>query len=226
MLNSCNVMLNANIFLGNSFQMPLSVKIILMSIKSKVAELLKKHNLSAKALGIKLEEEEVKLLEAPLADGSMIYTDAAAWEAGVPVYTKDADGNNVPAAAGDYTLADGKIVVVGEGGTLSEIKEVESEDMSTEELLGAIDNLATQKATLEAEIATMKTELEALRGKNTETETKLSVALAKVKSLEKAPAAPSVKEVELGKKKKETTNDEPKPGTREWYMQFTQPSSN
>ena len=87
-------------------------------IKKRVNEVLAKFNVNLKA-------EEVKFLEASLDDGTMIYTDAEVWEAGVNVYVMDADGNKVPVPVGEYILADGQIVVIAEDGILGELRAAE-----------------------------------------------------------------------------------------------------
>ena len=87
-------------------------------IKKRVNEVLAKFNVNLKA-------EEVKFLEASLDDGTMIYTDAEVWEAGVNVYVLDADGNKVPVPVGEYILADGQIVVIAEDGILGELRAAE-----------------------------------------------------------------------------------------------------
>jgi hypothetical protein len=87
-------------------------------IKKRVNEVLSRFNVNLKA-------EEVKFLEASLDDGTMIYTDAEVWEAGVNVYVLDADGNKVPVPVGEYILADGQIVVIAEDGILGELRAAE-----------------------------------------------------------------------------------------------------
>lgn len=98
-------------------------------ISEKINELFKKYNLNLKA-------EEVKFLDATLEDGTIISTDAEMWEAGVNVYILNDEGEKIPVPVGEYTLEDGKKVIILEDGILDSLVEVEEEVEASEEPQG------------------------------------------------------------------------------------------
>jgi len=95
-------------------------------ISEKINELFKKYKLNLKA-------EEVKFLDATLEDGTIISTDAEMWEAGVNVYILNDEGEKIPVPVGEYTLEDGKKVVILEDGILDSLVEVEEEVVEASE---------------------------------------------------------------------------------------------
>ena len=163
-----------------------------MNLREKVNALFAKHNVSLSAE----EVVEVKqMVEAILEDGTSIYSDSDAWAPGVRVFAKDADGNEVAVADGEYTTAEGVIVVVTDG-LLVELKpmveepevevEVETEEQAKEETFNAeVEGLLSLVAKLESELAEIK-----------KANTELS---ANVEKLSAQPAAPSIKEVKQSK---------------------------
>ena len=163
-----------------------------MNLREKVNALFAKHNVSLSAE----EVVEVKqMVEAILEDGTSIYSDSDTWAAGVRVFAKDAEGNEVVVADGEYTTAEGVIVVVADG-LLVELKpmveepeveiEVEAEEQAKEETFNAeVEGLLSLVAKLESELAEMK-----------KANTELS---ANVEKLSAQPAATSIKEVKQNK---------------------------
>jgi hypothetical protein len=163
-----------------------------MNLREKVNALFAKHNVSLSAE----EVVEVKqMVEAILADGTSIYSDSDTWAAGVRVFAKDAEGNEVVVADGEYTTAEGVIVVVADG-LLVELKpmveepevevEVEAEEQAKEETFNAeVEGLLSLVAKLESELADIK-----------KANTELS---ANVEKLSAQPAATSIKEVKQSK---------------------------
>ena len=163
-----------------------------MNLREKVNALFAKHNVSLSAE----EVVEVKqMVEAILEDGTSIYSDSDTWAPGVRVFAKDADGNEVVVADGEYTTAEGVIVVVADG-LLVELKpmveepevevEVETEEQAKEETFNAeVEGLLSLVAKLESELADIK-----------KTNTELS---ANVEKLSAQPAATSIKEVKQSK---------------------------
>ena len=163
-----------------------------MNLREKVNALFAKHNVSLSAE----EVVEVKqMVEAILEDGTSIYSDSDTWAAGVRVFAKDADGNEVVVADGEYTTAEGVIVVVADG-LLVELKpmveepevevEVETEEQAKEETFNAeVEGLLSLVAKLESELADIK-----------KANTELS---ANVEKLSAQPAATSIKEVKQSK---------------------------
>jgi hypothetical protein len=163
-----------------------------MNLREKVNALFAKHNVSLSAE----EVVEVKqMVEAILADGTSIYSDSDTWAPGVRVLSKDADGNEVVVADGEYTTAEGVIVVVADG-LLVELKpmveepaveiEVEAEKQSTDESLNAeVEGLLSLVAKLESELSDVKKANENLS--------------SEVTKLSAQPAATSIKEVKQAK---------------------------
>jgi FtsZ-binding cell division protein ZapB len=168
----------------------------IMNLREKVNALFAKHNVSLSAE----EVVEVKqMVEAILEDGTSIYSDSDVWAAGVRVFGKDAEGNEVAVADGEYKTAEGITVVVADG-LLVELKpmveepevevEVEEEKQSTEvvadETLSAeVEGLLSLVAKLESELADIKKANENLS--------------SEVTKLSAQPAATSIKEVKQAK---------------------------
>ena len=164
-----------------------------MNLREKVNALFAKHNVSLSAE----EVVEVKqMVEAILEDGTSIYSDSDTWAAGVRVFTKDADGNEVAVIDGEYTTAEGVIVVVADG-LLVELKPmveeapevevtVEETEQAKEETFNAeVEGLLSLVAKLESELADIK---------------KANIELSKnVEKLSAQPAATSIKEVKQAK---------------------------
>ena len=75
--------------------------------------------------------EEVKLEQAKLDNGTVIEADS--FESGVEVFIVTED-EKVALPIGEYALEDGKILVVVEEGLISEIKEAEAEEETEEEV--------------------------------------------------------------------------------------------
>jgi len=169
----------------------------IMNLREKVNALFAKHNVSLSAE----EVVEVKqMVEAILEDGTSIYSDSDTWAAGVRVFGKDADGNEVVIADGEYKTAEG-IVVVVEGGLVTELKPMEEEkepevevvieeEQSTEVV--AEESLNAEVEGLLSLVAKLESELSEMKKANAE----LS---SEVTKLSAQPAAPSIKEVKQAK---------------------------
>jgi len=169
----------------------------IMNLREKVNALFAKHNVSLSAE----EVVEVKqMVEAILEDGTSIYSDSDVWAAGVRVFGKDAEGNEVVLADGEYKTAESIIVVV-EGGLVTELKPMEeekepevevvieeeqaSEVVAEESLNAEVEGLLSLVAKLESELSEMK---------------KANAELSsEVTKLSAQPAAPSIKEVKQAK---------------------------
>jgi hypothetical protein len=168
----------------------------IMNLREKVNALFAKHNVSLSAE----EVVEVKqMVEAILEDGTSIYSDSDTWAAGVRVFGKDADGNEVVIADGEYKTAESIIVVVADG-VVTELKPMEEEkpevevvieeeqtsEVVTEESLSAeVEGLLSLVAKLESELADIK---------------KANAELSsEVTKLSAQPAASSIKEVKQAK---------------------------
>jgi len=165
----------------------------IMNLREKVNALFAKHNVSLSAE----EVVEVKqMVEAVLEDGTSIYSDSDTWAPGVRVFTKDADGNEIAVMDGEYTTAEGVIVVVADG-LLVELKPmveeapevevtVEETEQAKEETFNAeVEGLLSLVAKLESELADIK---------------KANIELSKnVEKLSAQPAVQSIKEVKQEK---------------------------
>jgi len=163
-----------------------------MNLREKVNALFAKHNVSLTAEETVVDVKQ--MVEAILADGTSIYSDSDTWATGVRVLSKDADGNEVVVADGEYTTAEGVIVVVADG-LLVELKpmveeepevEVEEEKQSTDESLSKeVEGLLSLVAKLESELSEAKKANENLS--------------SEVTKLSAQPAATSIKEVKQAK---------------------------
>jgi hypothetical protein len=168
----------------------------IMNLREKVNALFAKHNVSLSAE----EVVEVKqMVEAILEDGTSIYSDSDVWAAGVRVFGKDADGNEVALMDGEYKTAESIIVVVADG-VVTELKPMEEEEspevevvieeeqsteVAEESLSAEVEGLLSLVAKLESELADIKKANENLS--------------SEVTKLSAQPAATSIKEVKQAK---------------------------
>jgi hypothetical protein len=165
-----------------------------MNLREKVNALFAKHNVSLTAEETVVDVKQ--MVEAILADGTSIYSDSDTWAPGVRVLSKDADGNEVVVADGEYTTAEGVIVVVADG-LLVELKPMEeeapeveveveeTEQAKDESLSKEVEGLLSLVAKLESELADAKKANENLS--------------SEVTKLSAQPAATSIKEVKQAK---------------------------
>ena len=107
-----------------------------MELKERIAGLFQKYNVNLSVEDPTNEPEgtpeEVKFAEGKLEDGTMIYTDAEAWEAGVNIYIMNDEGEKIAVPTGEYILEDGRAVAVVDG-VVESISEMEVEEEATEE---------------------------------------------------------------------------------------------
>ena len=90
---------------------------------------MKSNNVIEKIKDVLNFNEEVKLEQAKLDNGTVIEADA--FESGVEVFIVTED-EKVALPVGEYALEDGKILVVTEEGIISEIKDAEAEEETEE----------------------------------------------------------------------------------------------
>jgi FtsZ-binding cell division protein ZapB len=164
----------------------------IMNLREKVNALFAKHNVSLTAEETVVDVKQ--MVEAILADGTSIYSDSDTWAPGVRVLSKDADGNEVVVADGEYTTAEGVIVVVADG-LLVELKPMEeeapeveveeAEQAKDESLSKEVEGLLSLVAKLESELSDAKKANENLS--------------SEVTKLSAQPAATSIKEVKQAK---------------------------
>ena len=168
----------------------------IMNLREKVNALFAKHNVSLSAE----EVVEVKqMVEAILEDGTSIYTDSDAWAAGVRVFTKDAEGNEVAVMDGEYKTAEMVTVVVADG-VVAELRPMEEEAPEVEVVIEeeqATEVVAEETFNAEVEgllslVAKLESELAEMKKANAE----LS---SNVEKLSAQPAVQSIKEVKQNK---------------------------
>lgn len=92
---------------------------------------MKSNNVIEKIKDVLNLNEEVKLEQAKLDNGTVIEADA--FESGNEVFIVTED-EKVALPVGEYALEDGKILVVTEDGLISEIKDAEAEEETEEEV--------------------------------------------------------------------------------------------
>jgi hypothetical protein len=105
-------------------------------------------------------QEKVELATAKLDNGTVL--EAEAFEAGNEIFIITED-DKVALPVGDYTLEDGKMLVVAEEGIIAEIKDLEEEaeeEVEAEEELGYVtkEELAEAVSEIKAMIEDMKKE--------------------------------------------------------------------
>ena len=124
---------------------------------------MKSNNVIKKIKDVLNLNEEVKLEQAKLDNGTVIEADA--FESGVEVFIVTED-EKVALPVGEYALEDGKILVVAEEGVISEIKDAEAEEEAEEieEVEAAEEEESLGYATKEelAEVKDMIEEIKAM----------------------------------------------------------------
>ena len=103
--------------------------------------------------------EEVKLEQAKLDNGTVIEADA--FESGVEVFIVTED-EKVALPVGEYALEDGKLLVVTEEGIISEIKEAEEETEEVEEVEAQEEEMGYATKEELAEVKSMIEEIKAM----------------------------------------------------------------
>jgi hypothetical protein len=172
-----------------------NLKDIVAGIFAKHAPLLEKH-------GIKLGEDTPAAprefaTEGKLADGTPIYSTAAALEVGADVFTKDESGAEMPVPMGEYPMDNGQTIVVDEAGLIVEVKATEV-DMSSEETASLIESLVTRLDELEGKFNAAETARTEAEAKLAEVNVKMAAVKVENEKLKATPAAPSTKQVPAG----------------------------
>lgn len=180
-----------------------------MTLKERISEIFDKYSVQ-----LEVEEKtEVKFATATLDSGQEIQTEAEAFAVGASVFVVNDEGEQIPLPDGEYTLADGAVLVVAEG-AITEVKEAEAaveaeedkeEEMSEEpkeveeveassEVLTREDVAGMIAEAIEATKAEFSSQIEERDAKITE----LSKQAAS--SISRAPKAPKkVEQVDLSK---------------------------
>jgi len=94
-----------------------------MTIQERVQEVFNRFNVNLTVS----EEKRTEMAEATLENGTVIYTDAEQFAEGVEAYIINDEGENIPLPPGDYTLQDGSVIVVGDGGVVTSVGEATEE---------------------------------------------------------------------------------------------------
>ncbi len=164
-----------------------------MTITERVQEVFNKFNVNLTVT----EAPRTEMAEAALENGTVIYTDAEAFAEGVEAYIINDEGEKIPLPPGDYTLADGRVVVVGEGGVVSSVAEAPEEEAPAEEPAQEVE--ASEEVTEEVEVEAEEEEKPAYVTKE-EVEEMIKAALESIEDKEEMsavnPEAPKAEKVE------------------------------
>ena len=109
-----------------------------MTIQERVQEVFNRFNVKLTVS----EDKSTELAEAALENGTVIYTDAEAFEEGAEAYIINDEGERIALPPGDYPLAEGGTIVVGEGGVITSVgqaEEVVEEVQASEEVTEEVE---------------------------------------------------------------------------------------
>jgi hypothetical protein len=106
-----------------------------MTLKERISDIFEKYSVE---LSVE-ENAEVKFAVATLDSGQEIQTEADSFAVGASVFVVNDEGEQIPLPDGEYTLADGSMLVVAEGAIVevneaSEEPAVEAEEDKEEEM--------------------------------------------------------------------------------------------
>jgi ribosomal protein L29 len=182
-----------------------------MNVRDSIKAIFAKHNIDPSAHGIQLSEQVALEVQGQLMDGSAIYTSADAFAVGADCYTKDDAGNMIPCVEGEYQLADGTMITIGADSKIAEMASPSTEqEMSSDDLLAAIESLSNRVAALEGEKTALESALASEKSKSSKASTEVNTLKAELSALRKSPAVDSVKsKVELKSAKKEVATSKP-----------------
>lgn len=99
-----------------------------MTLKERISELFDKYSVELEVE----EKQEVKFATATLESGQEIQTEAESFAVGASVFVVNDEGEQIPLPDGEYTLADGAVLVVAEG-AITEVKQAEEPAVEAEE---------------------------------------------------------------------------------------------
>ena len=138
---------------------------------------------------VEQSQEKVELATAKLENGTVL--EAEAFEAGNEIFIVTED-EKVALPVGDYTMEDGKMLVVAEEGIIAEIKDLDEEEAPAEEEVEAEEDLGyVTKEELAEAVSEIKAMIEDMKKEEmSEDEVELSEELPKeVKEELSEPAA-------------------------------------
>ena len=155
---------------------------------------------------VKETQEEVKLAQATLENGTIL--EAEAFEAGNEIFIVSED-DRVAVPVGEYLMEDGQILVVSEEGIIGEIKAQEEEEVEAEEEEMAYVSKQEFESAVE-EIKGMINELKDKKEEMAEVEEQVKEELSKTPAVEPISHNPEAKQefkVKFGQNRKETALD-------------------
>ena len=88
-----------------------------MTIQERVQELFNKFNVN-----LTVEATRTELAEATLENGTVIYTDGDDFVEDGEAYIINDEGERIPLPPGDYTLADGGVISIGDVGKINKVQ--------------------------------------------------------------------------------------------------------
>jgi hypothetical protein len=121
---------------------------------------MKSNNVIEKIKDVLNLNEEVKLEQAKLDNGTVIEADS--FESGVEVFIVTED-EKVALPIGEYILEDGKILVIAEEGVISEIKDAEAEEVEEVEEVEAAEEEESLGYATKEELAEVKDMIEEIK---------------------------------------------------------------
>ena len=89
-----------------------------MTISERVQEVFQRFNVNLTVT----EEPRTELAEAVLENGTVIYTDAEDFSEGAEAYIINDEGERIPLPQGDYTLQDGSVLKIADGGKVAGVE--------------------------------------------------------------------------------------------------------
>ncbi len=89
-----------------------------MNISERVQEVFQRFNVNLTVT----EEPRTELAEAVLENGTVIYTDADDFSEGAEAYIINDEGERIPLPQGDYTLNDGSVLKIADGGKVAGVE--------------------------------------------------------------------------------------------------------
>lgn len=175
-----------------------------MTLKERISEIFDKYSVQLEVQ----EKAEVKFAVATLDSGQEIQTDADAFAVGASVFVVNDEGEQIPLPDGEYTLADGSMIVVAEGAIVevnesSTEPEVEAEEEKEEEMAEQVE--ASSEVLTREEVAAMISEaIEATKAEFSsqikERDSKITqLSKQATPSLSRAPKMEAPKPVDLKK---------------------------
>lgn len=181
-----------------------------MTLKERISEIFDKYSVE---LSVE-ENAEVKFAVATLDSGQEIQTEADSFAVGASVFVVNDEGEQIPLPDGDYTLADGSMLVVAEG-AVTEVKEaaeepaVEAEEEKEEEMseepkeVEASSEVLTREAVagmiaeaIEATKAEFSSQIEERDAKITELSKQATKSLSRAPKME-APVSVDLKSLSI-----------------------------